>query len=125
MSLLVVLGDMSGDERLIISARFSRSAWRGLLHPHIWETLADTLLWLQLGLICSGFVLMGYLALKVFPDGCDAEDSEKSSHSLASQKRELIILGGYRFEVTQDSTAGRPNVIDFAPSQIDRKSAAR
>lgn len=85
------------------------------MHPRIWETLADTLLWLQLGLICSGFVLMGYLALKVFPDGSDAEVSQMSSHSFSSQKRELIMLGGYRFEVTQDSTAGRPNVIAFAP----------
>jgi hypothetical protein len=94
------------------------------MHPRIWETVADTLLWLQLGLICSGFVLMGYLALKVFPDGSHAEVSQMSSHSFANQKPELIMLGGYRFEVTQDSTAGRPNVIDFAPSQIDRKSAA-
>jgi hypothetical protein len=94
------------------------------MHPRIWETLADTLLWLQLVLICSGFVLMGYLALKVFPAGSAPKTSQNSSHSWASQKRELIMLGGYRFEATQDSTAGRPNVIDFAPSQIDRKSAA-
>jgi hypothetical protein len=96
-----------------------------LVHPRIWETLADTLLWLQLGLICSGFVLMGYLAFKVFPDGSDAEVSQKSPHSFANQNRELIVLGGYRFEVTQDSTAGRPKVIEFAPSQIDCKSAVR
>jgi hypothetical protein len=95
-----------------------------LVHSRIWETLADTLLWLQLALICSGFALMGYLALKVFPGGSDSEASQKGSHSLASQKRELIMLGGYRFEVAQDSTAGRPNVIDFAPSHIDRESAA-
>lgn len=94
------------------------------MHLRIWEMLADTLLWLQLGLICSGFVLMGYLAFKIFPDGSDAEASQKSPPS-ASHKRELIVLGGYRFEVTQDSTAGRPKVIEFAPGQIDCKSALR
>jgi ribosomal 30S subunit maturation factor RimM len=96
-----------------------------LVHLRIWELLADTLLWLQLGLICSGFGLMGYLAFKVFPDSSDSEASHKSPHSFASQKRELIMLGGYRFEVTQDSTAVRPKVIEFAPSQIDCKSAVR
>lgn len=99
------------------------------MHLRIWELLADTLLWLQLGLICSGFVLMGYLAFKVFPDRADAEASQKSSHPFAGEKRELIMLGSYRFEVTQDSTAGCPKVIDFAPSQapsqIDGKSAVR
>jgi hypothetical protein len=95
-----------------------------LVHPRIWETLADTLLWVQLGLICSGFVLMGYLAFKVFPDGSDGEASH-SSHSFASPKRELVVLGGYRFEVTQDSTPAGPKVIEFAPSQIDCKSATR
>ncbi|MFL6436592.1 MAG: hypothetical protein ACJ71Q_03355 [Terriglobales bacterium] len=95
------------------------------MHLRIWEMLADTLLWLQLGLICSGFVLMGYLSFKVFPDGSDPEASQKSPHSSASQKPELIVLGGYRFEVTQDSSAGRPKVIDFPPSQIDCKSALR
>ena len=33
----------------------------------IWETVADTLFWLQLGWIFSGFLLMAYLAFKVFP----------------------------------------------------------
>ena len=93
------------------------------MHLRIWELLADTLLWLQLSLICSGFVLMGYLAFKVFPDNADAKAYQKGLHSFAGQKRELITLGGYRFEVTQDSTAARPNVIDFPPSQINCKSA--
>ena len=47
------------------------------MHLRIWELLADTLLWLQLGLICSGFVLMGYLSFKVFPDGSDPEASQR------------------------------------------------
>ena len=95
------------------------------MHLRIWELLADTLLWLQLGLICSGFALMGYLAVKVFPDGADAQGSQNSAHSFVGQKRELVMLGGYRFEVTEDSTADRPKVIDFASSLVDGKSAVR
>ncbi|MBV9074343.1 MAG: hypothetical protein JOZ10_11970 [Acidobacteria bacterium] len=33
----------------------------------IWQTIADALFWLQLLWVFSGFVLMAYLAFKVFP----------------------------------------------------------
>jgi hypothetical protein len=38
------------------------------VHPGIWETIADALFWLQLCWVFSGFILMAYLAFKVFPN---------------------------------------------------------
>ena len=37
------------------------------MHAGIWETIADALFWLQLCWVFSGFLLMAYLAFKVFP----------------------------------------------------------
>ena len=37
------------------------------MHAGVWETVADALLWMQLCWVFSGFLLMGYLAFKVFP----------------------------------------------------------
>lgn len=37
------------------------------MHAGVWETVADALLWMQLCWVFCGFLLMGYLAFKVFP----------------------------------------------------------
>ena len=52
------------------------------MHAGVWETIADALLWLQLFWVFSGFILMAYLAFKVFPN------PEKSGHQ--------DMIGGYR-----------------------------
>jgi hypothetical protein len=44
------------------------------VHAGVWETIADALFWLQLCWVFSGFILMAYLAFKVFPS------PEKSVH---------------------------------------------
>jgi hypothetical protein len=38
-----------------------------LVQAGFWQTVADALFWLQLCWVLSGFVLMAYLAFKVFP----------------------------------------------------------
>jgi hypothetical protein len=38
------------------------------VHAGVWETIADALLWVQLCWVFSGFILMAYLAFKVFPN---------------------------------------------------------
>jgi hypothetical protein len=52
------------------------------VHAGVWETIADALFWLQLCWVFSGFILMAYLAFKVFPN------PEKSGHP--------DMIGGYR-----------------------------
>lgn len=42
----------------------------------IWETVADALFWLQLCWIFSGFLLMAYLAFKVFPTSSKPSDTK-------------------------------------------------
>ena len=93
------------------------------MHPGVWERLADMLFWLQLCWIFSGFLLMAYLAFKVFPDSGNSSTSQTGSVSVTPPKRELIVLGGYRFEVTQDSHAHRPNVVEFATGPVGPQSA--
>jgi hypothetical protein len=48
----------------------------------IWETVADTLFWLQLGWIFSGFLLMAYLAFKVFPAAPKLSDAREYGGNL-------------------------------------------
>jgi hypothetical protein len=98
---------MSGDECLIISARFSSHG--GMMQPTFWQRLADTLFWLQLGWVVAGLGLMAYLAIKVMPHG-------KSSRNETQPRMpgpKLVVLGGYRFEITQDPPATRPKVIEL------------
>ena len=46
----------------------------------IWQTVADALFWLQLGWILSGFLLMAYLAFKVFPEAPKLSDAREWEH---------------------------------------------
>jgi|SRR5690349_1205175 hypothetical protein len=112
---------MSGGECLIISARFYPDCRRWAVHPGLWEKFADTLLWLQLFWVLAGFALMAYLAVKVFPREANAKRSQ-SGRGSSVQKPELVVLGGYRFEITQGPELTRPNVIELHPDHIDRRS---
>lgn len=46
------------------------------MHAGIWETIADALFWLQLCWVFSGFLLMAYLAFKVFPSPAKPTQSD-------------------------------------------------
>lgn len=52
----------------------------------IWETVADTLFWLQLGWIFSGFLLMAYLAFKVFPGAPKLSNVQEYGNGLESDR---------------------------------------
>jgi len=98
---------MSGDECLIISARFYAPG--GIMQTTFWERLADTVFWLQLGWVVAGFGLMAYLAIKVVPrSGFSRNETKPKGH-----KPSMVVLGGYRFEITQDPAATRPKVIEL------------
>ncbi|HEU5231332.1 MAG TPA: hypothetical protein VFU50_00625 [Terriglobales bacterium] len=126
MSLLVVLGDVSGDECLIISARFySNPARRCRLHPGILERLANALFWLQLCWVIAGFLLMIYLAVKVMPASGEPKRSRIGPPASLPSKPDLVVLGGYRFEVTQDASSTRPKVIELHPDRLDRSRRVR
>jgi hypothetical protein len=63
----------------------------------IWETVADTLFWMQLVWILSGFAFMAYLAFRVFPHQQD--DTQRSFlNTVRQNRRERMIAGSYRFE---------------------------
>jgi hypothetical protein len=51
------------------------------VHAGFWEKVADTLFWLQLLWVFSGFVLMAYLAFKVFPDPSKPDPDFRSAWS--------------------------------------------
>ena len=90
------------------------------MHPGIWEKLVDALFWLQLVWIFSGFVLMAYLALKVFPSE-KKESSPSSASALPKTKRpQLVTLGNYRFEMAVDIPATPANVVEMYPSRRKR-----
>ena len=126
VSLLVVLGDVSGDECLIISARFcSNPARRCRLHSGIWERLADALFWLQLCWVIAGFLLMIYLATKVVPRSEEPKTSRIGQPDDNSSTPKLVALGGYRFEVTQDLSSARPKVIELYPDRLDHNRRFR
>lgn len=88
------------------------------MHSGIWERLADALFWLQLCWVIAGFLLMIYLAIKVMPRPEDLKSSQFGQGVKASNT-ELVTLGGYRFEVTQDSSSTRPKVIKLYPDRLD------
>jgi hypothetical protein len=93
------------------------------LHSGLWEKLADAFFWLQLTWILSGFLLMAYFALKVFP--ADKECRNSRSDSVPSpRKAELITLGSYRFEVPTETTAPS-NVIELYQKHNDRNAGLR
>lgn len=71
------------------------------MHAGIWETIADALFWLQLCWVFSGFLLMAYLAFKVFPtpakpiqsDGMAAlhvDDGLQKSRSESAGSKQLL-----------------------------------
>lgn len=95
------------------------------MHPGLWERFAETLLWLQLIWVLAGFALMGFLAFKLFPRESHARCSQSGPKDLSPAKPELVVLGGYRFEITQGPDLTRPNVIELRPDHIDRRSQAR
>jgi len=87
------------------------------VHLGMWERLTDALFWLQVGWIVSGFLLMGYLAVKVFPRDSDGQ----SPSAPALPKRELITLGNYRFEVPSDVSTSRCNIIELPQRKSERQ----
>ena len=95
------------------------------MHSGIWERLADALFWLQLCWVIAGFLLMIYLALKVMPGSEEPKSSRIGQRAKDSSKSELVVLGGYRFEVTQDSAGTRPKVIELYPDRLDRSRRIR
>lgn len=89
------------------------------MHSGLWESLVDALFWLQLTWIFSGFLLMAYFALKVFPTEKEGTNSRSDAASTVTQRPELITLGNYRFEIAPQTTAPS-NVIELYPKQTDR-----
>lgn len=77
------------------------------MHTGVWETVADTLFWLQLCWVFSGFLLMGYLAFKVFPSDDEQRSLQARSTSTTADKPQLIVLGSYRFEIDPNSSIDR------------------
>jgi hypothetical protein len=63
----------------------------------IWETVADTLFWMQLVWIFSGFAFMAYLAFRVFPHQRD-DPPPSFLNTVRQNRRERMIAGSYRFE---------------------------
>ena len=102
------------------------------MHPGFWETVADTLFWLQLCWIFSGFVLMAYLAFKVFPrkqePDLDRASQAQKGNSKASLSRstwdgsksnegnpELMVAGNYRLEAFPEPSITAIKVIEIEP----------
>ena len=99
---------------------YSNPARRCRLHSGIWERLADALFWLQLCWVIASFLLMIYLAVKVMPASEEPKDSRIGQRPHDSSKPDLVVLGGYCFEVTQDPSTTRPKVIEVYPDRLDR-----
>jgi len=102
------------------------------VHPSIWETIADALFWLQLCWVFSGFLLMAYLAFKVFPGPQELRKPDSNSNSrpmsCAAQQTtptigtdsengrdKLIVAGNYRLEAFPQVTTSA-KVIKFLPT---------
>ena len=94
------------------------------MHSGLWEKLVDALFWLQLTWIFSGFLLMAYLAVKVFPGEKEGTNSRSDSPPTGTQRPELITLGNYRFEIASKKTPPG-NVIELYPKQTDRNAGLR
>jgi hypothetical protein len=102
------------------------------VHPSVWETIADALFWLQLFWVFSGFLLMAYLAFKVFPSPQDLRNADSSCNSrplscMAEEttsgiatgsengRDKLIVAGNYRLEAFPQVTTSA-KVIKFPPT---------
>jgi hypothetical protein len=85
------------------------------MQPITWERLADALFWLQLGWVVAGFGLMAYLAIKVMPRSSTSRNETEN----ISSKPNMVVLGGYRFEITQETGAARPKVVELRPDYVD------
>lgn len=89
------------------------------MHTSIWEKVADTLFWLQLCWILSGFFLMAYLAVKIFPQSKsqgwngNADSDPESENSSDAGKRELMIAGNYRLESFPRVTLSSAKIVEF------------
>jgi len=99
------------------------------VHAGVWEKIADALFWLQLFWVFSGFVLMAYLAFKVFPNESKSSNSDSeqrpsrmgsslSDHEIPNYRAEsghastLMVVGNYRLE-SFPQRATPANVIKF------------
>ena len=89
------------------------------MHSGLWERLVDALFWLQLTWIFSGFLLMAYFALKVFPKEKEEANSRSDAAPTVAQRPQLITLGNYRFEIASQTTPPS-NVVELYPKQTDR-----
>jgi hypothetical protein len=78
------------------------------LHSAIWEVIADTLYWIQLIWVLSGFALMAYLAVRVFPWRDETRRLPPTARVLGWQTNlnpriartggRMIVAGSYRFD---------------------------
>ena len=101
------------------------------MHTGVWEAIADALFWLQLALVFSGFILMAYLALKVFPGSPNPPDlqrdewpdQDRSSKAASADEpsdrdqARLMVAGNYRLESFPAQGTGSAKVIEF-PSKM-------
>jgi hypothetical protein len=91
------------------------------VHASIWETVADTLFWLQLCWIFSGFLLMAYLALKVFPKSKPRDRDRSVTESVRPEaknsgragRNELMTAGNYRLESFPQISIPAGRIIEF------------
>jgi len=88
------------------------------MHTNLWERVADTLFWLQLCWVLSGFLLMAYLAFKIFPKGKSQDRNGKQSgveseKSMGICHRELMVAGNYRLESFPRVTLSSAQIIEF------------
>jgi hypothetical protein len=73
----------------------------------MWEVIADTLYWLQIVWILSGFALMAYLAFRVLPWRDETQNAPASTrglpwrdadHHIKRPRGRTIVAGSYRFD---------------------------
>ena len=95
------------------------------MHSAIWGKIVDALFWLQLTWIFSGFLLMAYFALKVFPGEKQSVNSRSDSAPQIAPRPELITLGNYRFEIAAETPRRQNNVIELYPTQPDKNAGLR
>jgi|SRR5262245_15292406 len=110
---------MGGGDGLIISARFSGREERCLIAFWPLGKVSRRPLLATAHPDLSGFLLMAYFALKVFPKEKEGTNSRSDAPSTVNQRPELITLGNYRFEITSQTTPPS-NVIELYPKQTDR-----
>jgi len=88
------------------------------VHTSIWEKVADTLFWMRLCWLLSGFLLMAYLAFKIFPRSKSQgrtgnELGADAAESSAMGNRGLMIAGNYRLESFPHITLSSAKIIEF------------